>query len=109
MPPTSCPISTLIMKRAATDRHRGSLFGDADDSERRSLRFISMEEKSLPELYPQLLQHLQLLLPLDPLRDHARLDLVRELPEGLQEALLDAALVDVVHEAGVELEEVGLD
>src|SRR6185503_13622837 len=62
--------------------------------ERLSLHFnvIPVEEEALPKLNPELLQYLQLFFPLYPLGNHARLDLVRELPQGLQQALLDAAL-----------------
>src|SRR5687767_3482740 len=71
--------------------------------------FGAVEQVSLPELDAQRDQGLQLLLALDAFRDDARVDLVPQLAQREEQALLDAAVVDVAHEAGVELQEVGLD
>src|SRR5688572_6864702 len=75
----------------------------------RQVRFRAVEEVTLAELDAQLDERLQLPLALDPFRDHPGLDLVPELAQRQEQALLDAAVVDVAHQAGVELQEVGLD
>src|SRR5262245_3195280 len=70
---------------------------------------VRMDQEPLPELDAQAGQRVTLLLALDALGDHPRADLLAQHPKRVQEAALDAALVDVADQAGIELQEVRLD
>ena len=65
----------------------------------------TMKKETLAELDAHAAQGVHLLLALDALGDDPRADLVGQLAERLEEAPLDAALVDVPHQADVELQE----
>src|SRR5262245_5811437 len=104
--PCSSASAWVDVKRPASIRFR--IFHCRITSALRN-RLLLVEQEALSELHAQRDQRAALFLALDALGDHPGADLLAERAQRFQQAALDAALVDVAHQAHVELQELGLD